>query len=268
MKHINKSMEEIKEEIHNLDQKIKDLEDDTIYKRYESWVGKSYKVLHTMGEKKRTHMYNFVYDFQVRPRLDNYKDIINNPPREVFSFVTARLIDEPFLSNFKHLCTKFDIDQATCIYLEQSSSSCLRINPKTTGLRYNLEQSKKLFNKCFDEIYTLSNKIIEIYRGQNKDSELMRDKLIGRYFKVIGNDSEYMCVHKIISADYTEDRPEYFDSLFIEFVEGRFENCRIDSNSIKRGYLIDPEEVKEISENEFLRYFNMARDQVQKLIGE
>lgn len=238
---------------------VKELEDNN----HKNKVGKLYKVSCTIG-KNKTYVYKFIYDLQVRHIEGGYKNIMNNGPEEIYLCIVAKQVDGSFMSDFKHLCTEIDPNQFTTIYTGRSHF----IDPVTDPNNEVSCNYRKLFNKCFDEIYNLSDRIIDIYKERNKDSELIRDKLIGRYFKVIGNDSEYMCVHKIISADYTEDRPEYFDSLFIEFVEGRFENCRIDSNSIKRGYLIDPEEVKEISENEFLRYFNMARDQVQKLIGE
>lgn len=239
---------------------VKELENEANYK---SKVRKLYKFSCTIG-KNKTYVYKFIYDLQSKHKADSYKDIMNNGPEEIYSCIVAKQVDDSFMSDFKHLCTEIDINQFTTIYTGRSHYIDPSTNPKNEISSNYIE----LFNKCFDEIYNLSNKLVDIYKERNKGSELIRDKLVGRYFKVIGDDSEYVCVHKIISANNTEDRPEYFDSLFIEFVEDRFENCRIDSNSIKRAYLIDPEEVKEISENEFLEYLNKAKDQVQKIVSK
>lgn len=237
------------------------LEDDANYKKYKSKVGKLYKISCTIGEKK-TCAYKFLYDLQVKYRASDYEE--NNGPEETYSYIATKQVDGSFLSDFRHLCTEIDINQFTAIYTGRSHF----IDPNTDPKNEISSSYRELFNKCIDEIYNLSNNLIGIYKERNKGSELIRDKLVGRYFKVIGDDSEYVCVYKIISADNTEDRPEYFDSLFIEFVEDRFVSCRIDSNSIKRAYLIDPEEVKEISEIEFLVYLNKAKDQIQKIVSK
>lgn len=252
MEHIDKSVDI-----------VKGLENNDNYKEYKSKVGKLYKISCTIGEKKAC-AYKFIYDLQVKPRAGGYKGIMNNGPEETYSYIAAKQVDGSFLSDFKHLCTEIDINQFSIIYTGRSHF----IDPVTNPNNEVSCNYRELFNKCFDEIYNLSDRITDIYKERNKDSELIRDKLIGRYFKVIGDDSEYVYVHKIISADNTEDRPEYFDSLFIEFVEDRFVSCRIDSDSIKRACLIDPEEVKEISENEFLVYLNKAKDQVKKIVSK
>ena len=224
-----------KDLINNIELKIRDLEDQ-IYQEenYERGFKSIGKVFHD-------NMSNSYYiACKISDKTDNHKILDLSIPE----------IDES--TNFSKLRNNLSIHLNTYVINRD----------RLTEEVANIDIKKKVC-EIFNRINFISEEVILNYKFP-KRIKLVKDKLIGRYFKVKSDQSELIC--RILYAPKVSMYPDKFGSIFLRVHNNEIVSCELSKNSIHRKNLLDPEITKEITEREFLESFREFQDRVMSLL--
>lgn len=224
-----------KDLINNIELKIRDLEDQ-IYQ--EENYERGFKSIGKVFHNNRSNSYYIAC--KISDKTNNHKILDLSIPE----------INES--TNFSKLRNNLSINLNT--YVIDRDKSMEEVT--------NIDIKKKVC-EIFNRINIISKEVILNYKFP-KRIKLVKDKLIGKYFKVKNGQSELIC--RILYAPKVSMYPDEFGSIFLRVRNNETVSCNLSKNSIYRKDLLDPEITKEITEREFLESFRGFQDRVMGLL--
>lgn len=135
------------------------------------------------------------------------------------------------------------------------------------------EKLEDIINRYFELLNKNIDELILIHKSSFGSSGLLRDDLVGRYFKIdqksfLGGRTIGSHIYKIGDTDTKDERPTGYSGICLEFYQNERTTCRSLDNVVSRAELLDPDFSTEISEELYTKYINEAKNQFIKIIKE